>query len=152
AILLAFVLAPLVSWLERRGLGRIPAVLLVVCIAFLLLGAAGWAVVTRVSSLVDDLPQYKENVQERVNQLQGARRHSLLAAVHDVLEEVEKASRPAGPAEGPIVRVQPARESFFAQLQAVVGQFLGAFSAALAVLLLVLCMLVYREDLRNRLI
>src|SRR5262245_45686488 len=75
AILLSFVLAPLVSWLERRGLGRAPAVLLVVCIAFLLLGAAGWAVATRVSSLVDDLPGYKENVRERVSQLQGAGRH-----------------------------------------------------------------------------
>ena len=32
------------------------------------------------------------------------------------------------------------------------GHFLGASSLALAVLLLVLCMLVYREDLRNRLI
>jgi predicted PurR-regulated permease PerM len=152
AILLAFVLAPPVLWLERRGLGRVPAVLLVVCIAFLLLGSAGWAVATRVSSLVDDLPQYKENVRERVNQLKGTGRHSFLATVQDFLEEVEKAGRLAEPAEGPVVRIEPARQSHFAQLQAVVGHFLGAFSAALAVLLLVICMLIYREDLRNRLI
>jgi predicted PurR-regulated permease PerM len=152
AILLAFVLAPLVSWLERRGLGRIWAVFLVVCIAFLLLGVAGWAVATRVSSLVDDLPQYKENVRERVNQLQGGGRHSVLGTVQDFLEEVEKASRPAEPAQGLVVRVEPARQSLFAQVQAIVGPFLGVSSAALAVLLLVLCMLIYREDLRNRLI
>jgi predicted PurR-regulated permease PerM len=152
AVLLAFVLAPLVSGLERHGLGRIPAVLLVVCVAFLLLGAAGWAVATRVSSLVDDLPRYKENVRERINQLQGAGRHGLLATVQDFLDEVEKASRPAERAEGLVVRVQPPRQSFFAQLQALVSQFLGALTAALAVLLLVLCMLIYREDLRNQLI
>jgi predicted PurR-regulated permease PerM len=152
AILLAFVLAPLVSRLERRNLGRVPAVLVVVCTAFLLLGATGWAVATRVTRLVDDLPRYKENVRERVNQLQGDGRHSILTTVQDFLEEVEKASRPAEPAVGPVVRVEPARQSFFAQVQGVVGHFLGAFSAALVVLLLVICMLVGREDLRNRLI
>src|SRR5262249_52019948 len=51
AVLLAFVLAPLVSWLERRGLRRVPAVLLVVCLAFVLLGAAGWAVATPITRL-----------------------------------------------------------------------------------------------------
>jgi predicted PurR-regulated permease PerM len=152
AILLAFVLAPLVSWLERRGLRRVPAVLLVVCLSFLLLGTAGWAVVTQVTSLVNDLPRHKENVREKISQLQGAGRQGLLATVQDFLEEVEKASRPAAAAPGPIVRVQPERPSLFVQLQEVVGRFLGAFSAALAVLLLVICMLVYREDLRNRLI
>jgi predicted PurR-regulated permease PerM len=57
AILLTFVLSPVVLWLERRDLKRVPAVLLVVCLAFLLLGAAGWAVVTRVTSLINDLPR-----------------------------------------------------------------------------------------------
>jgi hypothetical protein len=51
-----------------------------------------------------------------------------------------------------VVRVQPERPSLFAQLRSVVGQFLGVLSAALAVLLLVVCLLIYREDLRNRLI
>src|SRR5262245_50098628 len=135
AILLAFVLAPLVWRLERRGLQRVPAVLLVVCLAFVLLGAAGWAVVTQVTDLVGDLPRYKENVREKIGQLQGAGRQGLLATVQDFLDEVEKASQPADAARGPVVRLEPARPSLFAQLQAVVGPFLGAFSAALAVFL-----------------
>jgi predicted PurR-regulated permease PerM len=150
AILLAFVLAPLVSWLERRGLRRVPAALLVGCLAFSLLGAAGWAVVTRVTRLVDDLPRYRENVRERVGYLQGTGRQGL-ATIQVFLEEVEKASRPAE-TPGPVVRVQAQRPSLFAQLQEVVGRFLGAVSATLVVLLLVLCMLIYREDLRNQLI
>src|SRR5262245_40664879 len=64
AVLLTLVLAPLVSRLERRGLGRVPAVLLVVCLAFLLLGAVGWGITGQVASLVDDLPRHKENVRE----------------------------------------------------------------------------------------
>jgi predicted PurR-regulated permease PerM len=151
AVLLTLVLAPLVSRLERRGLRRIPAVLLVVCLAFLLLGAAGWAIASQVGSLIDDLPRYKENVRERIGQLKGAGKQGLLGRVQDFLEEVEKASQPAQ-AAGPVLRVQPQRPSLFVQLQAVVGAFLGAFSATVVVFLLVLCMLSGREDLRNRVI
>jgi predicted PurR-regulated permease PerM len=152
AVLLACVLAPLVARLERRGLRRVPAVLLVVCLAFALLGAAGWAVVSQVSNLVEDLPRYKQNVREKIGQLKGVGKQGLLATVQDFLDEVEKASQPAEAARGPVVHLEPARPSLFAQLQAVVGRFLGAFSAALVVFLLVLCLLVYREDLRNQLI
>src|SRR5262245_33947027 len=152
AILLAFVLAPLVSRLERRGLRRVPAGLLVVCFAFVLLGIAGWAVMSQVSSLVDDLPRYKQNVRERIAELQGAGRQGILATIQDFLDEVERASQPGETDQRPAVRLEPIRPSLFSQLQTIVGRFLGVFSAALAVFLLVMCMLVYREDLRNQLI
>jgi predicted PurR-regulated permease PerM len=152
AVLLAFVLAPLVSRLERRGLSRVPAVLLVVCLAFLLLGAAGWAVATQVTSLIDDLPRYKEAMHEKVGRLQGAGRRGLLAPVEDFIGEVEKAGQSLEDARGPVVRLQPERSSLFAHLQAVVGQSLGVLSAALVVLFLVISMLVHRETLRNQLI
>jgi predicted PurR-regulated permease PerM len=148
----AFVLAPIVSWLERRGLRRVPAALLTVCLALLLLGAAGWAVVTQATSLINDLPRYKESVREQIGHLQGTGRPRLLTTVEDFLEEIEEASRPSPAGPGPVVSVQPERPSLFAQLQALVSRFLGAFCAVLAVLLLVICLLVYREDLRNQLI
>src|SRR5262249_31503553 len=151
AVLLTFVLSPLVSWLERRGLKRVPAVLLVVCLAFLLLGAAGWAVVTQVTSLINDLPRYRESVREKVGEVRGVTKRGLLTRVEDFIDEVEKASRPAAP-PGPVVQVQPEKPSLFAQLQAVVGRFLGVLSAAGVVLLLVIFMLVGRENLRNQLI
>jgi predicted PurR-regulated permease PerM len=152
AILLTFVLTPPVSWLERHGLKRVSSVLLVVGLAFLLLGAAGWAVLTQVSSLVDDLPRYKDHVREKVGQLQGSGGRGLLGTVQDFLDEVEKAGQPAEADRGPVVRLEPARPSLSAQLQALAGRFLGVFSAALAVLFLVICMLIYRENLRNQLI
>jgi predicted PurR-regulated permease PerM len=152
AVLLAFVLAPVVAQLERRGLNRVPAVMLVVCLAFLLLGAAGWAVVTQVTSLIDDLPKYKEGIHEMVGQLQGAGRRGPLAPVEDFIGEVEQLGHRPEEAQGPVVRVQPEGSSLFAQLQAVVGRFLGVLSAAIVVLLLVIYMLVQRETLRNQLI
>ena len=152
ALLLAFVLTPPVSWLERRGLRRVSSVLLVVCLAFLLLGAAGWAVMTQVSSLVDDLPRYKHNVREKVGQLQKSGSRGWLGTVQDFLDEVEKAGQPAKADGGTVVRLEPPRPTLSGQLQALAGRFLGIFSAALAALLLVICMLIYRENLRNQLI
>src|SRR5262245_2338475 len=152
AVLLTFVLSPLVSWLERQGLKRVPAVLSVVCLAFLILGAAGWAVATQVTSLINDLPHYKESAREKIGELRGAGRRSLLTRVSDFIEEVEKASQPPQAATGPGVRVEPERPSVFAQVQTVVAHFLGLISAAGLVLLLVICMLIGRENLRNQLI
>jgi predicted PurR-regulated permease PerM/CheY-like chemotaxis protein len=152
AVLLSFVLAPLVSRLERRGVRRTPAVLLVVGAAFLLLGLVGWGIASQATAMINDLPQHKKDVQQKIADLQGAGKHGLLATVQDFLDEVERVSRSAPDDDGPVVRVQPERRSLFAQLQAVLGQFLGVLSTALVVVLLVIALLQSREDLRNRLI
>jgi predicted PurR-regulated permease PerM len=152
AVLLAFVLAPLVSRLERRGLRRLPAVLLVVSLAFLLLGLAGWSIASGLTALVNDLPQHQKDVREKIAALQTTGKRSLLATVQDFLDEVEKASQPRSKASAPEVRIQPSRPSLFAQLQAVVSQFLGVLTATLVVILLVVALLIHREDLRNRII
>jgi predicted PurR-regulated permease PerM len=152
AVLLSFVLAPLVSRLERRGMSRTVAVLLVVGAAFGLLGLVGWGIASQATAMINDLPQHKKDVQQKIADLQGAGKRGLLATVQDFLDEVERASQPPAEADGLVVRVQPERRSLFAQLQAVLGQFLGVLSTALAVVLLVIALLRYREDLRNRLI
>src|SRR5262249_3970022 len=103
AVLLAFVLAPLVARLERCGLKRVPSVLLVVCLAFGLLGAAGWAVATQAASLVNDLPQYKQEAHDKIAQFQTAGKHGLLATLQDFLEEIDKAGQP-GAAGAPVVQ------------------------------------------------
>jgi predicted PurR-regulated permease PerM len=152
AVLLSFVLSPLVSRLERGGLRRVPAVLLVVSLAFLLLGLAGWSIASGLSALFNDLPQYQKNVREKIAELQTAGKHSLLTSVENLLEEVEKASQPSNNPSTPVVRVQPERPSLFAQLQAVMTHFLGVLTAVLVVVLLVIALLIHREDLRNRII
>src|SRR3954452_11210073 len=108
AILLSFVLAPLVSRLERRGVRRTAAVLLVVGAAFLLLGLVGWGIASQATAMINDLPQHKKDVRQKIADLQGAGKHGLLATVQDFLDEVERASQPAAAdADGPVVRVQP---------------------------------------------
>src|SRR5262245_53304667 len=154
AVLLTLVLGPVVIWLERRGLGRFPAVLSAAVLAFLLIGLAGWAVAAQVTSLLADLPEHRAKVREKLAAAHGGGRSGPLGTVKELLEEVEKAASPDEPAPsaGPAVRVEPARPSLLAQLHPVVGRALGAVSIALAVLLLVIALLLYREDTRNRLI
>src|SRR4051794_28799017 len=65
AVLFAFLLAPLVTRLERLrrgrwGLGRVASTLIVVAAALSLAGAFGWVVERRFVQIVEDLPQYRE--------------------------------------------------------------------------------------------
>ena len=69
AVFLTFLLAPLVTVLQRRGLGRLPSVLLVVCWRRLLLGGGVWLVTAQVTSLAGEVPKYTENIKGKVKSL-----------------------------------------------------------------------------------
>ena len=60
AILLTFMLSPLVSLLQRIRLPRALAVMIVVGIAFSLIVALGWLLSRQVTSFVDTFPQYEK--------------------------------------------------------------------------------------------
>src|SRR5579883_1780055 len=62
AILLSFILTPAVSALQRRGLGRIPSVLLVVLLAFVLLGGIAWVISMQIGSLLSNLSLYQGRI------------------------------------------------------------------------------------------
>ena len=59
SLLLTFLLSPIVNGLERLRLGKIPSVILVVFLAFSLLGVIGWIVTVQLTTLVSELPQYQ---------------------------------------------------------------------------------------------
>ena len=59
AVLIAFLLAPVVGWLERLRLGRVPSTLLVVVVALALVGGFGWIVEQRFVEIVNRLPEYR---------------------------------------------------------------------------------------------
>src|SRR2546426_12409623 len=62
AMLLTFVLAPLVERLQRWRLPRVAAVIVTVAFAFSVLGGLGWLLASQVSTLAGDLPHYKDNI------------------------------------------------------------------------------------------
>ena len=69
AALLTFLLAPLVTRLER-WIGRIAAVLLVVATIFSVTGVAGWVLTRQLVDLATRLPDYKINIETKIRSFQ----------------------------------------------------------------------------------
>jgi predicted PurR-regulated permease PerM len=72
AVLLSFVLAPLVGLLERWRCPRPISVLGVVLIAFVSLFSLGGVIATQMAELAGDLPRYQLTMQEKIKSLRGA--------------------------------------------------------------------------------
>ena len=66
ALLLAFILAPLVDFLTRLRFGRVPSVLLGVVFALGVIVAIGSVIGTQIADLTTDLPQYTKTIQGKV--------------------------------------------------------------------------------------
>lgn len=152
AILLTFVLAPPVTWLQRR-IGRVPAVLLVVFLVFTFLGLAGWGVVRQMSSLGTDLPTYRANIRAKVRDVQGASSGSSVSKFEQAMTELQGdlgVTQPTGTPVNPVVVTSEPPRGFSAI--GWLGPVLAPIGTALSVVVLVLFMLLEREDLRDRMI
>src|SRR6185295_13724821 len=69
AVLIAFLLAPVVNTLERLKLGRITSSLLVVVAGLALVAGFGWIVEQRFVEIVNKLPEYRQGIQAKVHRL-----------------------------------------------------------------------------------
>ena len=152
AILLTFVLAPPVTWLER-WIGRVPAVLAVVTLVFTLLGLAGWGLTRQMRHLVEDLPGYRANIQKKIADVRGAGKGGAVEQLQETIEELKtdlgSADRRAG--AGQPVLVAPEAAAGFSTF-AWLGPIVGPLGTAGVVIALVLFMLLERRDLRDRVI
>ena len=72
AILLSFVLAPLVRLMRQCYFPRSLAVLLSVLLAFGIIFGFGTLLVTQVTQLASDLPRYQSTLREKIKSLRGA--------------------------------------------------------------------------------
>jgi predicted PurR-regulated permease PerM len=88
AALLTFLLAPLVTRLER-WLGRIGAVLLVVTLILAATGAAGWVLTRQLVDLATKLPDYKENIQTKLRSFKVPT-GGVFTKFSETLEELKK--------------------------------------------------------------
>jgi predicted PurR-regulated permease PerM len=172
AIFLSFVLSPAVSGLQRLRLGRTPAVLLVVVAAAVALGGAVWLVTSQCTGLLRELPAHRDNITAKVRALRERVQGS--GDLEQLLQEVEaewsgtpntaaappEGSPPQAAAEGSLsprdrpaaVVVQPEGPPWLGRVSGAlhpVAESLGTLALAFV---LVVFMLLKREDLRNRLI
>ncbi|GGH04823.1 AI-2E family transporter [Silvibacterium dinghuense] len=69
ALTLNFLLAPLVIRFEKLRLRRVSAVILVLTLTTGIIGGVGWIVTRQVLSVVNDLPNYTDNIHDKMEQL-----------------------------------------------------------------------------------
>ena len=169
AALLTFLLSPLVTRIER-WLGRITAVLLVGTMILAATVAVGWVLTRQLVDLAAKLPDYKENIQTKLRSFKVPT-GGVFTRFSETVEElrkdlpgaenltptVAKAQTPAAltprpaPAAEP-VQVEPSSLSLTGLVQYLIAPLLGPLGKAALVVLLVVFMLLRRDDLRRRLI
>ncbi|MCI0464444.1 MAG: AI-2E family transporter, partial [Gemmataceae bacterium] len=163
AVLLAFLLNPLVRWLQTRGLSRIPAVIVVVVAAFLLLGGVLWGITAQLSELTHKFEGYEKNARAKLDELRASIRSSMLDQLFgggsrpaDAKQEAPKKGfggsvSVRGEKALPVIIHTEAPDPLL-QLTVVIGPALHLLASIGLVVLLVILMLIHREELRNRLI
>lgn len=162
AVLFTFLLAPVSNWLERRRLGRVPAVVLVTLLAVGVVLGALFGITRQIGNLLDDYPRYEQNITSKIAQYRARGRDGLLDKMEMVVERVSAQLERGQPlpetrVEREAARAQPVRivsEGPFrlGQLWSVAGPLLQPVATFGLVLVLVMFMLLRREDLRDRVI
>src|ERR1700710_3031576 len=117
AILISFILTPSVQRLHKLRLGRVPAVLLVVILAFGGIGALTWMMGTQIVDFAETLPRYEQNIRAKAAALHGGGASVLDHAKQTVqhLQEEIGIGSPA-PAPVPVPRRGTPRASLSAPL------------------------------------
>src|SRR5215471_8462971 len=150
ALMLTFLLQPVVAVLHRRGLGYAPAAVLVALLLALAIGAISWGAVTQLSSLASELPRYQDNLRQKMEDLRQASQGSIFGKIQQTVAELsrkfEQSQLPAAAPQAPIT-VPP----LWSALVSYVPSFLGLLVHAALVLVLLLFMLIAYRDLRDRL-
>jgi predicted PurR-regulated permease PerM len=163
AVVFAFLLTPVVGWLEKCRLGRVPAALGVLVLAFMLVAFIGWMVSGQLMNVVDQFPSYQSNIHSKIQALKfpdGSRLQNAAKTVTELSGEISAASADAGDkksaktsATKPIpVQVAQPPSNAPQYVRAIVGPLTGVLETSAMVVVFTLFVLIKREDLRNRLI
>jgi predicted PurR-regulated permease PerM len=171
AILLSFALGPPVLLLRRWHLGRVPAVIVVVLLAFSIIGGISTFVGTELARLAGDLPEYQTNIAQKIHSLRASTVRSGVVdraskMVKNLGKEIEKpetgdktaanqlaASPPSVQPQSPVpVEVRQAASTPMQLIYAVAAPLLQPLVTAGIVVVFVIFFLLQREDLRDRFI
>ena len=159
AVLLSFLLSPVCEWLERRKLGRIPAVLVAATIGFAVLGIAAWTAVVQITQLVPKLPEYQANLHAKLDSVNSYASAALSKATQTA-EGIGQNLSPAGQGEKPqgtnalpySVRILSPSASPLQVMGGTFGPLLEFLGSAGIVMVLVVFFLIRRDDVRDRFI
>ena len=166
AVLLSFVLAPIGNFLRRLYVPRVPAIVVTVLLALGILASNGGVIGFQIADLGTHFSEYQTTIQSKIAGLQTGLIGRFSALVHHVNAVVhEDVSRPGNnpapaarsdpdtPKEKPLLVRLPEQEvSPLAVAQTVLAPIISPVTTLGIVLVVVIFLLMQREDLRDRLI
>lgn len=163
AVMLSFVLSPVVNFLQRLRLWRAPAVIVTVLAALGVLGLVGTLIGSQAASLTANAPQYARTIETKVQGVQGfavTRMASLtkeLGGKHASASSGTPAQQVGATTETgqrrPVpVQVVQESTSPFTIAKTVVEPILGPLETTIIVLIVAIFVLMQKEDLRDRFI
>jgi len=162
AVLLSFVLAPVARALRRVHVPRGASVLVAVVLAGALIAAMGALVGGQASALAENLPSYQATIMQKLSGLRAS--GGVLDRIAGAVHEMGRGATPeAGPPQAlprtprqvaePIpVEIHTPDPTAFAVIRSVAEPLVGPLATAGIVGILVIFILLYREDLRDRFI
>ncbi|MCW6508836.1 AI-2E family transporter [Lichenifustis flavocetrariae] len=163
ALLLAFILAPLVAFLRRLHLGHVPSVFFGLVLALAVILTIGTVIGSQVAQLSDNLPQYIDTIETKVDGVRAftvgrlsdmaARVGSQRAKIagHDAAAAAPEVAASALPA--PFSSMPPATGSALLELaQRYISPVLSPLVTLGLIFVVAIFALLQQEDLRDRLI
>ena len=156
AVLLTFLLAPIVARLQRWRINRLIAVLVSLTVALALMGGVGDVIFGQFTDLAHQLPQYERHLREHITHLRGFLRGGItdsLDAMDRLTAQIERLSPLSGvPTDVQKVEIVQPRAGLLEIAKDVVGPLVKPLGWGLAVMVLVAFMLLRLPDLRERVI
>jgi predicted PurR-regulated permease PerM len=170
AVILTFVLSPVVALLERSRIGRVPSVVVTVLVMMAATGCLGWIIAVQLVDVAKELPRYGQNIQAKMEALRIPTKGPLGLAANSLREVGRELSSPGTPSpdSGPAVQnrkqltapgtpglplpvqivQQPANELDY--LRNLIQHVLRPLALTGLVLIFTVFMLIKRFDLRHR--
>ena len=166
AVMLSFVLSPVVNFLQRLRLWRAPAVILTVLAALSLLGLIATLIGSQAAALSANAPQYAQTIEAKVEGVQGY----AVAKLAAITKQFGAGKKPALPQKGhaptlsvtaptptgarkPVpVEVVQGQTSPFTIARTVLAPILSPLETTVIVLIVAIFVLMQKEDLRDRFI
>ena len=171
AVLLSFLLAPAVRWLRGIGAARVAAVAITALVAFVAIFGLVAILTQEVSSLGPKLPDYRYNIEAKIHTLPrvagGGAIERFSTMLHQLRAELTRSENQLSPSAGlppkagaggveaakPLpVEIQQPELTPLEIAKSVVGPLLEPLATAGLVVVLVILILLKREDLRDRLL
>ena len=172
ALILTFVLSPVVALLEKSRIGRIPSVVVTVLVTMAAAGCVAWVIAIQLVDVAKELPRYGQNIDAKMEALRIPTKGRLGLAANSLKDIARQLSSPAAaPPQEPGPRVQDRNQSTppgtaglplpvqIVQQPANGLDYLGGLAQhvlrplglTLLVLIFTVFMLIQRFDLRHRL-